>query len=107
MTRRPRSDAVICAIGSYTPKMLEWHPEVVRWIAENGRVVVDSRDADHEAGDLIQAGLKPSDFPCLQDLIQEKAPLPVVGNWGPIFLKSCGWGGWDLAAARCALQQLV
>ena len=20
---------------------------------------------------------------------------------GPVFFKSCGWGGWDLAAARC------
>ncbi|MFN4104038.1 MAG: delta(1)-pyrroline-2-carboxylate reductase family protein, partial [Tepidimonas sp.] len=22
---------------------------------------------------------------------------------GPVLFKSCGWAGWDLAAARCAL----
>jgi ornithine cyclodeaminase len=104
MMNRPRSDAVICAIGSYTPKMLEWDPAVVRSIAESGLVVVDSRDADHEAGDLIQAGLEASDFPCLGDLIQNKNPIKTHDSGGPIFFKSCGWGGWDLAAARCALK---
>ena len=34
-------------------------------IASNGRVVVDTRDADHEAGDLLQAGLDVSQFASL------------------------------------------
>jgi ornithine cyclodeaminase len=84
--------------------MLEWDPAVVRSIAESGLVVVDSRDADHEAGDLIQAGLEASDFPCLGDLIQNKNTIRTHDSGGPIFFKSCGWGGWDLAAARCALK---
>lgn len=107
MVRRPRPDAVICAIGSYTPKMLEWHPDLIRWIAASGQVVVDSRDADHEAGDLIQATLNPADYPCLGDLVKKKTAIDLDSAQGPILFKSCGWGGWDLAAARCALQQLV
>ena len=107
MMSRPRSNAVICAIGSYTTKMLEWDPAVVRSIAESGLVFVDSRDADHEAGDLIQAGLEASNFPCLGDLIQNKNTTRTHESGGPIFFKSCGWGGWDLAAARCALQASV
>lgn len=107
MTRRPRSDAAICAIGSYTPKMLEWHPDIVSWITATGQVVVDSRDADHEAGDLIQATLNPADYPCLEDLVKKSTAIDLDPAHGPIFFKSCGWGGWDLAAARCALQHLV
>ena len=107
MMSRPRADAVICAIGSYTPNMLEWDPEIVRWVAARGQVVVDSRDADHEAGDLIQAGLSPAGYPCLGDVIQRKAMVNASATQGPIFFKSCGWGGWDLAAARCALQASV
>jgi len=40
---------------SLTPKMLEWHPDLVRWIAATGQVVVDSRDADHETGVIALA----------------------------------------------------
>jgi 1-piperideine-2-carboxylate/1-pyrroline-2-carboxylate reductase [NAD(P)H] len=25
---------------------------------------------------------------------------------GPVFFKSCGWGGWDLAAARLVSRTL-
>ena len=107
MHSRPQSNAIVCAIGSYTPKMLEWHPDLIRWIAASGQVVVDSRDADHEAGDLIQATLNPADYPCLEDLVKKTAAINLDPAQGPILFKSCGWGGWDLAAARCALRQLV
>ncbi|MRD56422.1 delta(1)-pyrroline-2-carboxylate reductase family protein [Betaproteobacteria bacterium LSUCC0115] len=105
MMKRPRSDAVICAIGSYTPNMLEWDPEIVRWIAATGQVIVDSRDADHEAGDLIQAGLSPAGYPCLGDVIRRETMVNASATQGPILFKSCGWGGWDLAAARCAMRE--
>lgn len=59
----PREDAFVCAVGAFTPRMVEWSPQVCRWLAERGRIVVDTRDADHEAGDLIQAGLDVAAFP--------------------------------------------
>jgi ornithine cyclodeaminase len=100
---RPRDDAFMCAIGAFTPAMVEWAPEVCRHVAEHGRVVVDTRDADHEAGDLLQAGLDIALFPCLQDLIRGQVAWNPAAS-GPVFFKSCGWAGWDLAAARCVVQ---
>lgn len=105
MSAHPRPDAVICAIGSYTPKMIEWDPEVVRQISESGHICVDSRDADHEAGDLLQAGLNPSRYPCLADLVRSPESRYSRHDQGPLLFKSCGWGGWDLAAAKCATAQ--
>lgn len=98
----PRDDAFVCAVGAFTPRMVEWAPEVCRHLAAHGRVVVDTRDADHEAGDLLQAGLDVSAFPSLADVVRQ-TPLWMQQNSGrgPVFFKSCGWAGWDLAAARC------
>jgi ornithine cyclodeaminase len=99
----PRDDALVCAVGAFTPRMVEWAPEVCRHIAAHGRVVVDTRDADHEAGDLLQAGLSVQAFAALADVVNRR-PLwvPPAPRGGPVFFKSCGWAGWDLAAARCA-----
>ena len=102
---RPRDDAFISAIGAFTPAMVEWAPEVCRHVAEHGRVVVDSRDADHEAGDLLQAGLDVAQYLSLQDVVRGPSALD-TGPSGPVFFKSCGWAGWDLAAARCVVQAL-
>ena len=99
----PRDDAFISAIGAFTPAMVEWAPEVCRHVAQHGRVVVDTRDADHEAGDLLQAGLDVVQFPSLQDLVLEHTAFDTSPS-GPVFFKSCGWAGWDLAAARCVVQ---
>jgi ornithine cyclodeaminase len=100
----PRDDAFVCAVGAFTPHMVEWAPEICRHIASNGRVVVDTRDADHEAGDLLQAGLDVSQFASLNDVIRQR-PLWTrhAHSTGPVMFKSCGWAGWDLAAARCCL----
>lgn len=101
----PRDDAFVCAVGAFTPQMVEWAPEVCRHVAEHGRMVVDTRDADHEAGDLLQAGLDVSAFASLSDVVHQRA---LWSRWadrsGPVFFKSCGWAGWDLAAARCIVQ---
>jgi ornithine cyclodeaminase len=91
----PRDDAFIAAVGAFTPRMVEWAPEVCRDLAARGTLVVDTRDADHEAGDLLRAGIDVTAQPTLADLIA--VPHAVRG---PVFFKSCGWGGWDLAAAR-------
>ena len=73
-------------------------------MASNGRVVVDTRDADHEAGDLLQARLEVDQFASLADVVNQR-PLWArqQDRGGPVFFKSCGWAGWDLAAARCVI----
>jgi 1-piperideine-2-carboxylate/1-pyrroline-2-carboxylate reductase [NAD(P)H] len=102
---RPRNDAFVCAIGAFTPAMVEWSPDVCTYLAQNGRVYVDTRDADHEAGDLLQAGLDVTTFPTLQALVRGEVST-AYAKTGPVFFKSCGWAGWDLAAARCVMQSL-
>jgi ornithine cyclodeaminase len=104
----PHPDAFIAAVGAFTPSMVEWAPEVCRHIHNTGTIVVDSRDADHEAGDLLQAGLDVSALPTLGDVV---TPSP---RWaqsprkrGPVFFKSCGWAGWDLAAAQCMVSHTM
>ena len=98
----PRDDALVCAVGAFTPRMVEWAPEVCRHLAERGHVVVDTRDADHEAGDLLQAGLDVGTFATLADVVKT-APVWAKLGQGPVMFKSCGWAGWDLAAARCCM----
>ena len=102
---RPRNDAFVCAIGAFTPAMVEWSPDVCAYLAQHGRVYVDTRDADHEAGDLLQAGLDVTTFPSLQALVRGEVSGAYSQN-GPVFFKSCGWAGWDLAAARCVMRSL-
>lgn len=99
----PRPDAFITAVGAFTPAMAELAPALCQHVAEHGSIVVDTTDASHEAGDLLQAGLDVTALPALRDV--------VCGAWeprtpaGPVLFKSCGWAGWDLAAARLALRR--
>lgn len=100
----PRQDAFIAAVGAFTPRMVEWAPQVCRHVAAQGQIVVDTRDADHEAGDLIQAQLEVSNFPSLADVVRSQSGpsrSKHPARQGPVLFKSCGWAGWDLAAARC------
>lgn len=98
----PRPDAFITAVGAFTPTMAELAPALCQHVAQHGSIVVDTADASHEAGDLLQAGLDVAALPVLRDV--------VCGPWkprtpaGPVLFKSCGWAGWDLAAARLALR---
>jgi ornithine cyclodeaminase len=98
----PRGDAFIAAVGAFTPRMVELGPELCRHLARQGRIVVDTPEAVHEAGDLIQAGLDVASFATLRDVVHGAAATGPAD--GPVLFKSCGWAGWDLAAARCALQ---
>ena len=95
----PRNDAFVAAVGAFTPRMVELAPELCRYVAENGTLVLDTVDAEHEAGDLMQAGLDVTRFASLADVIRSAAFVVK----GPVLFKSCGWAGWDLAAARTAL----
>jgi 1-piperideine-2-carboxylate/1-pyrroline-2-carboxylate reductase [NAD(P)H] len=94
----PRPDAFVCAVGAFTPKMVELGPQLCRHFADRGSVFVDTPEAAHEAGDLIQAGLDVSAFASLREVVTGTAPAAK----GPVLFKSCGWAGWDLAAARAA-----
>lgn len=95
----PRADAFIAAVGAFTPRMIELDPLLTQHVFDRGRIVVDTRDADHEAGDLLQAGMDVASLPALRD-VDPSAPRTA----GPVLFKSCGWAGWDLAAARTALR---
>ena len=97
----PRPDAFVCAVGAFTPEMVELAPELCHELQARGQIVVDTEDAEHEAGDLLQAGLDVTAMPTLATVIQQNWPRPA----GPVLFKSCGWGGWDLAATRLALRQ--
>ena len=94
----PRHDGFISAVGAFTPRMAELAPTLCRHFAANGTVLVDTADAVHEAGDLLQAGLDVTRFETLADVIRQHTKKPA----GPVLFKSCGWAGWDLAAARVA-----
>ena len=98
----PRHDGFISAVGAFTPSMLELAPALCRHMATHGRVVVDTHDALHEAGDLLLAGLDVSQFATLSQVIRQD----IKNSGGPVLFKSCGWAGWDLAAARTALALL-
>ncbi len=113
MTQNPRPDAFVSAVGAFTPKMVEWSAEVCQYLAQVGLLVVDTRDADHEAGDLLQASIDVTALPTLADVLRRQAAgelsraTPASNCQGPVFFKSCGWAGWDLAAARCLVTQVL
>lgn len=95
----PRADAFIAAVGAFTPRMVELGPDLCRHFAAHGKIVVDTPQAIHEAGDLLQAGLDVAAFATLRDVLGS-----AVAVGGPVLFKSCGWAGWDLAAARTAMS---
>jgi 1-piperideine-2-carboxylate/1-pyrroline-2-carboxylate reductase [NAD(P)H] len=99
----PPARTYIAAVGSFTPRMVEIAPEVCVHCAREGAVFVDTPEALHEAGDLLQAGLDVAQFPTLRDVIATRG----FSRRGPVLFKSCGWAGWDLAAARTAVQSMV
>jgi ornithine cyclodeaminase len=98
----PRPDAFVAAVGAFTPAMLELAPDLCRHFDQHGGVVLDTADAVHEAGDLIQAGVALDARATLGDVVRQNMLQPR----GPVLFKSCGWAGWDLAAARLALAYM-
>ncbi|MES2414777.1 MAG: delta(1)-pyrroline-2-carboxylate reductase family protein [Pseudomonadota bacterium] len=96
----PRGDTFIAAVGAFTPKMVELGADLCRHFANKGSILMDTPDAVHEAGDLLQAGLDTTRFRTLSDVVRQDMKKPA----GPVLFKSCGWAGWDLAAARTAIR---
>ena len=82
--------------------MAELSPELCHHMAREGTVWLDTVDATHEAGDLLQAGLNLQAMATLGDVVRQNIARPA----GPVLFKSCGWAGWDLAAARLALRHI-
>jgi ornithine cyclodeaminase len=105
----PRDDAFVAAVGAFTPLMVEWSARVCQHVAANGTLVVDTSDAVHEAGDLLQAHIDVAALATLADVVHREAlrGAQSQASPGPVFFKSCGWGGWDLAAARCVVASLA
>jgi 1-piperideine-2-carboxylate/1-pyrroline-2-carboxylate reductase [NAD(P)H] len=102
----PRRDGFVSAVGAFTPKMVELSATLCRHVATEGSVFVDTADALHEAGDLLQAGLDINRFATLADVVRNAVRQDVKKPAGPVLFKSCGWAGWDLAAARAATLRL-
>jgi 1-piperideine-2-carboxylate/1-pyrroline-2-carboxylate reductase [NAD(P)H] len=108
MTTAPAPGTFVSAVGAFTPHMAEWSAPVCQALSLAATLVVDTRDADHEAGDLLQAGIDVAALPTLGDVVTLSAGQtlgPVSGQ--TVFFKNCGWAGWDLAAARCAVARLL
>lgn len=100
---RVRDDALVIAIGAYSPAMAELPASLVR----RARVFVDTIEgARAEAGDLIQADVDWSRVTPLEAVLAEtKATISAdVPASGPIIFKSVGHALWDLAAARLAVR---
>ena len=100
LNSHPRPDAFVSAVGAFTPKMAELSDDFCRYVFANGRVVVDTSDAFDEAGDLLNANIDVRECRTLKEVI--RGPRSVSA--GPTLFKSCGWAGWDLAAARTAVR---
>ena len=100
LSAMPCKDGFISAVGAFTPRMVELGAGLCQHFARQGAVFVDTADAAFEAGDLLQAGLDVSGFPTLSQVVRRSSAKPA----GPVLFKSCGWAGWDLAAARTALR---
>jgi 1-piperideine-2-carboxylate/1-pyrroline-2-carboxylate reductase [NAD(P)H] len=94
--------AFVSAVGAFTAQMAELAPSVVQHFAKQGRIVVDTTDAAQEAGDLLQAQVDIAACATLHQVVE----APSATRCATLF-KSCGWAGWDLAAARCAVANLV
>lgn len=114
---------LICAIGSYKAHMAEIHPDILRdevnlqathshWhkhIHRSGVILVDSLDAAmKEAGEIIQAGIKPKQVVELGELlmvrdatrdaatVDEEKSLREWSQRGNVIYKSVGLGLMDL-----------
>ncbi|KAH8428004.1 putative proline utilization protein PrnX-like [Aspergillus melleus] len=112
---------LISAIGSYKPHMTELHPDILRdevdvhhssrhfhkHVKRSGVIVVDSLDAAlKEAGEIIQAEIKPKQVVELGEILMVRQGMPQedddsksLSDWvqrGNVIFKSVGMGLMDL-----------
>jgi 1-piperideine-2-carboxylate/1-pyrroline-2-carboxylate reductase [NAD(P)H] len=96
---RLKPHTLAIGVGAFKPDMVEFPAELLH----ARPIVVDHlAGAQHEAGDLLQAGIDWSKVRDLSDI--------VAHGIGPMknmpVLKTVGHAAWDLAAARVAVQSL-
>lgn len=83
-------------VGAFKPDMAEFPPELL----QRRQIVVDNlAGAQHEAGDLLQAGV---DWGRVKELSAFLLGDAQQSDMAPI-LKTVGQAAWDLAAARVAI----
>lgn len=93
-----RPGRLVIGVGAFRPDMAEIGP-----VTLHGSAIYadDPAGAQHEAGDLLQAGIDWAGVQPLAALLTE-GPDPAQ----PVVFKSVGTAAWDLAAGRTALAEL-
>ncbi len=92
----------VAGVGAFRPEMCELPAALCLQAAAQGRLVADTLSGlEHEAGDLLQAGVDWSLVRPFEQAIEEAAGLRAEA--GPLVFKSVGDACWDLAAARLAI----
>ncbi len=102
---RARDDALVIAVGAYSPEMAELPAGLVR----RARIFTDTLEgARAEAGDLIQANVDWSRVTPLEEIVAGTAPTISADATpsSPTIFKSVGHALWDLAAARLAAHKI-
>ena len=91
-------DVLAIGVGAFKPDMAEFGSGLLH----SRPIVVDCiHGAQHEAGDLLRAGV---DWQAVRSLASQ-LPLRAPASPMPV-LKTVGQAAWDLAAARVALKHL-
>jgi len=94
-----RAGRLLIAVGAFKPDAAEIAPDTVR----ASRIVVDDLEgAQHEAGDLIQAGVDWAAVRGIAAVLGDPAAHALAQTEAVLF-KTVGCAAWDLAAARVAL----
>lgn len=91
-------DRLIVAVGAFRPDMAEISAHT---LAGSQLYVDEINGAQHEAGDLIQAGTDWTTVRGIVDAIRNGIDFD-----RPVVYKTVGCAAWDLAAARTALNRL-
>lgn len=92
-----RAGRLLIAVGAFKPDAAEIAPATVL----ASRIFVDDPiGAQHEAGDLLQAGV---DWTEVSGLDQALRAAPLAER-EPVLFKTVGCAAWDLAAARVAVK---
>lgn len=94
----PRPRRLVIGVGAFKPEMAEIGPTTLRG---SDLYADDPVGAQHEAGDLLRAGVDWDRVQALGNLLRQPHDRA-----RPAVFKSVGTAAWDLAAARVALRYL-
>ena len=96
-----RDDHFIAAVGAFRPEMCELPPALCLQAASGGHLIADTFSGiQHEAGDLLQAGVDWATLREFKDaILLDPRAIRDRDGCGPVVFKSVGYALWDLAAA--------